>query len=85
MRPLKRETVVKTGIAGSVIAAFCCFTPVLAIGFGAVGLSAWLAFADYILLPLLVGFVGLTAFGLLWRIKATTQCPPTVNTNKDRA
>lgn len=54
-----------TGAAGSVIAAICCFTPALVILFGAVGLSAWLAWIDYVLLPALVLFLGLTAFAWL--------------------
>ena len=51
-----------TGAAGSVIAAICCFTPALVILLGAVGLSAWLAWLDYVLLPALVLFLGLTGF-----------------------
>jgi mercuric ion transport protein len=51
-----------TGAAGSVIAAICCFTPALVILLGTVGLSAWLAWLDYVLLPALVLFLGLTAF-----------------------
>jgi mercuric ion transport protein len=53
------------GIAGSVVAAVCCFTPVLVIGLGAVGLTAWLAWADMVLLPALVIFAGLAVFGLI--------------------
>ncbi|MGH6894947.1 MAG: mercury resistance system transport protein MerF [Geminicoccaceae bacterium] len=51
-----------TGAAGSVIAAICCFTPALVILLGTVGLSAWLAWLDYILLPALFLSLGLTAF-----------------------
>jgi mercuric ion transport protein len=54
-----------TGAAGSVIAAICCFTPALVILLGAVGLSAWLAWIDYVLLPALVLFLGLTAVAWL--------------------
>lgn len=43
----------KTGIIGAIIAAICCFTPVLVVLLGAVGLSAALGWLDYILLPLL--------------------------------
>ena len=59
-------TILKTGIIGSVIAAICCFTPVLVIGLGAVGLSAWLGWLDYVLLPTLALFLGISAVGL-WR------------------
>jgi len=54
-----------TGAAGSVIAAICCFTPALVILLGAVGLLAWLAWLDYVLLPALVLSLGLTAFAAM--------------------
>ncbi|NCN88798.1 MAG: mercury resistance system transport protein MerF [Gallionella sp.] len=54
----------KTGIAGTVIAALCCFTPVLAILLGVVGLSAWLGWLDYVLIPALLVFVGITIYAL---------------------
>jgi mercuric ion transport protein len=54
-----------TGAAGSVIAAICCFTPALVVLLGAVGLSAWLAWLDYVLFPALVLFLGLTGFALM--------------------
>jgi mercuric ion transport protein len=43
----------KVGIIGSVIAALCCFTPILVILFGALGISALVGYLDYVLLPLL--------------------------------
>lgn len=54
-----------TGAAGSVIAAICCFTPGLVVLLGALGLSAWLAWLDYVLLPALVFSLGLTGFALM--------------------
>jgi mercuric ion transport protein len=53
-----------TGAAGSVIAAICCFTPVLVIAFGAIGLSAWVGWLDYVLFPMLAFFLALTGYGL---------------------
>lgn len=47
------------GFAGAAIAAICCFTPALVILLGAVGLSAWLTWADFVLLPALVLFLSL--------------------------
>lgn len=55
-----------TGVAGTVVAALCCGTPVLAIALGALGLSAWLAYADYVLLPAMIAFITLTGYAL-WR------------------
>ena len=46
------------GIAGTVIAALCCFTPVLVILFGVVGLSALVGYLDYVLLPALAFLPG---------------------------
>jgi mercuric ion transport protein len=60
------DKLVVAGGTGSVITAICCFTPVLVIGLGAVGLSAWLGWLDYVLFPMLAAFLGLTAYGL-WR------------------
>ncbi|EDL52837.1 hypothetical protein VSAK1_17267 [Vibrio mediterranei AK1] len=52
------------GIVGVVITALCCFTPVLVILLGAVGLSGLLGYLDYALLPALAFFVGLTVYAL---------------------
>ena len=38
-------------IAGSILAALCCFTPILVITLGAVGLSTFTPYLDYVLLP----------------------------------
>lgn len=70
---MKDTTILKTGIAGSVIAAICCFTPLLVILLGAVGLSAWLGWLDYILLPALVIFLGVAVYGL-WRHQRAAAC-----------
>lgn len=64
----------KTGIIGAGIAAVCCFTPILVIGLGAVGLSTWLGWLGYVLLPALVLFVGLAAWSLWRRQKAGACC-----------
>lgn len=60
---MKNATILKTGIAGAIIAALCCATPALVILLGAVGLSAWLGWIDYVLLPAFVIFLALTAYG----------------------
>lgn len=63
------------GVAGSVVAALCCFTPLLVVVFGALGLSAWLGWADYVLMPALVFFVLLTAYAVYRRTeKAGAAC-----------
>ncbi|KKL74851.1 hypothetical protein LCGC14_2060770 [marine sediment metagenome] len=54
------------GILGTVIVALCCFTPVLVLLLGALGLSAALGWLDYVLLPALAVFVGITLYAL-WK------------------
>jgi mercuric ion transport protein len=57
----------KLGIWGSTIAAICCFTPVLVMALGLIGLAALTPFLDYVLFPLLGLFVILTFYGWLRR------------------
>jgi mercuric ion transport protein len=54
-----------TGVVGTAIAAVCCFTPALVVLLGSVGLSAWLGWLDYVLLPALALFAGLTVYALI--------------------
>lgn len=54
-----------TGIVGTVIAALCCFTPILVILFGIVGLSALVGYLDIVLFPALAFFIGLTIYALM--------------------
>ncbi len=61
-----------TGGCGSVIVAICCFTPILVVALGAVGLSAWLGWLDYVLFPLLAVFLGITIYALRRRQRAAT-------------
>jgi mercuric ion transport protein len=53
-----------TGGIGAAVAAICCATPVLAVVLPLLGLGAWLAAADYVLVPLLLACIGLAALGL---------------------
>ena len=61
-----KDKLLLTGVIGAVVAALCCFTPVLVVLFGAVGLSAVVGYLDYVLLPALAVFVGITIYAL-WR------------------
>ena len=81
---MKDATILKTGVIGSIIAALCCFTPILVIALGAVGLSAWLGWIDYVLLPALVLFLGITAYGLWRRQRPAACCAPETQSNKGR-
>lgn len=64
-----------TGIIGTVIAALCCFTPVLLLLLGALGLSAMAGYLDYVLLPALLFFIGLTGYALYRRGKSNQDQP----------
>jgi len=63
---MKDKTLLKVGIIGTITAALCCFTPVLVILFGAVGLSALVGYLDVVLFPALGIFILLTLYAL-WR------------------
>ncbi len=52
------------GLIGSVFAALCCFTPLLLVVLGAVGLGAMTGYSDYVLLPALVVFLAMLVYGL---------------------
>lgn len=69
---MDNKTLLKTGIAGSVVAVVCCATPILVILFGVLGLSAWIGWLDYVLMPALVVFFGLTIYAM--RRRAAAAC-----------
>ena len=55
----------RTGIAGAVLAALFCFTPVLVVALAAVGLGAAVGWLDYVLLPALVVSIGIIVYAVL--------------------
>jgi hypothetical protein len=61
-------TLLRVSLAGTVIVALCCFTPILVILLGILGLSAITGYLDFVLLPALAIFLGLTIYAL-WRKK----------------
>ncbi len=61
----------RIGLIGTVVSAVCCFTPALVVGLGALGLSAWLAWLDWVLLPSLLGFAVLTVIAWVLHKRAT--------------
>ncbi|MBI4755022.1 MAG: mercury resistance system transport protein MerF [Betaproteobacteria bacterium] len=78
------RTLLKTGIAGSVIAAVCCATPVLVILLGVLGLSAWAGWLDYVLMPALAVFSGITIYALRRRRADAACCTVEVGQNEKR-
>lgn len=64
---MRDRGLLRIGIAGTAIAALCCFTPVLVVMLGAVGLSAVVGWLDTVLLPALALFAGITLYALVRR------------------
>lgn len=57
-----RDKNVRIGLVGTVIVALCCFTPVLTLLLIGVGIGWAVGYLDYVLLPTLFFFVGLTVY-----------------------
>ncbi len=66
---MQNNRLLKFGVVGTVIAALCCFTPVLVVLLGAVGLSAMVGMLDVILFPALAVFIGITVYALVKRAR----------------
>lgn len=73
------KTLLRASIFGTVFVALCCFTPVLVILLGVVGLSAFTGYLDYVLLPALVIFVGLTLYAIRKKSQHEACCIPTAD------
>jgi mercuric ion transport protein len=57
-----------TSLAGTLLVAVCCFTPVLVIALGAAGLSAYVPYLDFILIPALAVLVIITVVSYIkWK------------------
>jgi len=67
---MKLRSLLGVGIVGTLIAALCCFTPVLVVLLGVVGLSTLTGYLDYVLFPALAVFILLT-FYALWQNQKT--------------
>ena len=69
---MSNNRLLSIGIVGTIIAALCCFTPLLVILFAAVGLSALVGYLDVVLLPALGIFILITVYAL-WKKQRQTQ------------
>ncbi|MFT6791686.1 MAG: mercuric ion transport protein [Cellvibrionaceae bacterium] len=63
---MKDRSLVAFSLGGSIILALCCFTPILVVLLGIVGLAGLTGYLDVVLLPALAFFLGLSAYAL-WR------------------
>jgi len=61
---MRSRRLLTVGIVGALLSALCCFTPVLVVLFAALGLSALVGYLDFVLLPLLAGFIVLIVVAL---------------------
>ena len=60
---MKKNRLLQIGLIGTIITALCCFTPVLVLLLGALGLTALVGYLDYALFPLLAIFILLLIVG----------------------
>ncbi len=67
---MKDAALIRTGAIGVIVAALCCFTPILVVLLGAVGLSALTGYLDVVLIPAMIFFAGLTAYAVYRRNRA---------------
>jgi len=63
---MTNDNLLRYGLIGTAVVALCCFTPILVLLFGVVGLSAIVGWLDYVLFPALVVFVGVTIYAI-WK------------------
>ncbi|MBI3433601.1 MAG: mercury resistance system transport protein MerF [Proteobacteria bacterium] len=68
------RTLIATGAVGTTIAAICCATPIVAVILGAAGLTAWIAKADFVLIPALIISLGVLGLGIYRRRAAAQAC-----------
>ncbi len=63
------------GLVGALVAALCCFTPVLVVLLTTVGFSAVVGWLDFVLLPALAMFMAIVSYSLfrLWRANAQDE------------
>jgi mercuric ion transport protein len=60
---------------GALVAALCCFTPVLVVLLTTIGFSAVVGWLDFVLLPALAMFMAIVTYSLfrLWRANAQDE------------
>jgi len=62
-----------TTLTGTVLVALCCFTPVLVIVLGTIGLGTIIPYLDFVLLPALAVMIVLTVISYRRWNKANTE------------
>ena len=64
---MRDSTLITTTAIGAVLAAICCAMPLLVVVLGGIGLTGWLAKADYVVIAALILCLGPIVFGLYRR------------------
>lgn len=72
---MSEDKLLRRGLTGSVIAAICCFTPLLVVLVAGAGLSAIVGWLDYALFPLLFASLGVVAHALWLQAGRPGRCP----------
>nr|WP_306264521.1 mercury resistance system transport protein MerF [Pararhizobium sp. IMCC3301] len=72
------RTLLRSGLTGAVIAAICCFTPLLVLLVAGAGLSALVGWLDYVLFPLLFASLGVVAQALWLQTGKPGRSPKTL-------
>jgi mercuric ion transport protein len=72
---MNEQKLMRVGAAGIILAAIFCFTSILVIIFGPIGLSAFVAKLDFILLPLLALCIGILVYATWLRQKSKQKDP----------
>jgi mercuric ion transport protein len=63
---MNNDRLLRYDLIGTVVAAICCFTPILVILLGVIGFSAAIGWLDYVLFPALGMFIGITIYAI-WK------------------
>jgi mercuric ion transport protein len=69
------QKMLRTGLAGSIVVALCCFTPILVLIVAGAGLSAVTGYLDYALFPMLFALLGVLAQALWLRAGRPGRSP----------
>lgn len=80
---MSQKRLVTFGLAGVILTALCCFTPILAGLLGIVWLGVAIGYLDSVLLPALAGFLGLALYGLSRRNQKPTSSCCVANSEKN--
>lgn len=68
------KTLMRVGVVGALLVVLCCVTPILVILLGVIGLSALTGHLDYVLLPALAMFIGLTIYAVRRKQQVDACC-----------